>query len=46
MDNRGKTMIDGKFAFGFAVDWMRKDPAQCRCRKRCRAQRPRYQDRS
>jgi 3-hydroxyisobutyrate dehydrogenase len=25
MDNRGKTMVDGKFDFGFAVDWMRKD---------------------
>jgi 3-hydroxyisobutyrate dehydrogenase len=25
MDNRGKTMIDDKFEFGFAVDWMRKD---------------------
>ena len=25
MDNRGATMIDGKFDFGFAVDWMRKD---------------------
>jgi len=25
MDNRGETMIDGKFDFGFAVDWMRKD---------------------
>ena len=25
MDNRGPTMIDGKFDFGFAVDWMRKD---------------------
>ena len=25
MDNRGKTMIDGQFEFGFAVDWMRKD---------------------
>ena len=25
MDNRGKTMIQGKFDFGFAVDWMRKD---------------------
>ncbi|HEX6722612.1 MAG TPA: NAD(P)-dependent oxidoreductase [Burkholderiaceae bacterium] len=25
MDNRGGTMIDGKFDFGFAVDWMRKD---------------------
>ena len=25
MDNRGGTMVDGKFDFGFAVDWMRKD---------------------
>jgi 3-hydroxyisobutyrate dehydrogenase-like beta-hydroxyacid dehydrogenase len=25
LDNRGKTMIDDKFDFGFAVDWMRKD---------------------
>jgi 3-hydroxyisobutyrate dehydrogenase len=25
MDNRGTTMADGKFDFGFAVDWMRKD---------------------
>jgi 3-hydroxyisobutyrate dehydrogenase-like beta-hydroxyacid dehydrogenase len=25
MDNRGKTMIEGQFEFGFAVDWMRKD---------------------
>jgi 3-hydroxyisobutyrate dehydrogenase-like beta-hydroxyacid dehydrogenase len=25
MDNRGKTMVDGRFDFGFAVDWMRKD---------------------
>ena len=25
MDNRYKTMIDNKFEFGFAVDWMRKD---------------------
>jgi 3-hydroxyisobutyrate dehydrogenase len=25
MDNRGTTMVDGKFDFGFAVDWMRKD---------------------
>ena len=25
MENRGKTMIDGKFDFGFAVDLMRKD---------------------
>jgi 3-hydroxyisobutyrate dehydrogenase len=25
MDNRGKTMVDRQFDFGFAVDWMRKD---------------------
>ena len=25
MDNRGPTMVDSKFDFGFAVDWMRKD---------------------
>jgi 3-hydroxyisobutyrate dehydrogenase-like beta-hydroxyacid dehydrogenase len=25
MDQRGPTMIDGRFDFGFAVDWMRKD---------------------
>jgi 3-hydroxyisobutyrate dehydrogenase len=25
MDNRYKTMIEDKFDFGFAVDWMRKD---------------------
>jgi 3-hydroxyisobutyrate dehydrogenase-like beta-hydroxyacid dehydrogenase len=25
MDNRASSMIDGKFDFGFAVDWMRKD---------------------
>ena len=25
MDNRWKTMTEGKFDFGFAVDWMRKD---------------------
>lgn len=25
MDNRGHTMVDDKFDFGFAVDWMRKD---------------------
>ena len=29
MDNRGKTMIAGKFDFGFAVDWMRQDLGQC-----------------
>ena len=27
MENRGKTMNEGKFDFGFAVDWMRKDLA-------------------
>ena len=27
MDNRWKTMVEGKFDFGFAVDWMRKDLA-------------------
>ena len=25
MDNRGKTMAEDQFDFGFAVDWMRKD---------------------
>jgi 3-hydroxyisobutyrate dehydrogenase-like beta-hydroxyacid dehydrogenase len=25
LDNRGKTMVDDQFGFGFAVDWMRKD---------------------
>ena len=25
MDNRHKTMIEDKFEYGFAVDWMRKD---------------------
>ena len=29
MDNRHKTMIEGKFDFGFAVDWMRKDLGIC-----------------
>jgi 3-hydroxyisobutyrate dehydrogenase len=29
MENRAATMIDGKFDFGFAVDWMRKDLAIC-----------------
>ena len=27
MDNRGKTMCDREFDFGFAVDWVRKDLA-------------------
>ncbi len=25
MENRGETMVDDKFDFGFAVEWMRKD---------------------
>ncbi len=25
MENRAKTMVEGRFDFGFAVDWMRKD---------------------
>lgn len=29
MENRWKTMRDGKFDFGFAVDWMRKDLGIC-----------------
>jgi len=29
MENRYKTMIEGKFEHGFAVDWMRKDLAIC-----------------
>jgi 3-hydroxyisobutyrate dehydrogenase len=29
LDNRGKTMVDDKFEFGFAVDWMRKDLGIC-----------------
>jgi 3-hydroxyisobutyrate dehydrogenase len=29
MENRGKTMNAGKFDFGFAVDWMRKDLDIC-----------------
>jgi 3-hydroxyisobutyrate dehydrogenase len=29
MENRYKTMVDGKFDFGFAVDWMRKDLSIC-----------------
>ena len=29
MDNRGKTMHERKFNFGFAVDWMRKDLGIC-----------------
>ena len=29
MENRHKTMISGKYDFGFAVDWMRKDLGIC-----------------
>jgi 3-hydroxyisobutyrate dehydrogenase len=29
MENRHRTMIDGKYDFGFAVDWMRKDLGIC-----------------
>lgn len=29
MENRGSTMCEGKFDFGFAVDWMRKDLSIC-----------------
>jgi 3-hydroxyisobutyrate dehydrogenase-like beta-hydroxyacid dehydrogenase len=29
MENRADTMIEGKYEFGFAVDWMRKDLRIC-----------------
>ena len=29
MENRYKTMVQGKYDFGFAVDWMRKDLSIC-----------------
>jgi 3-hydroxyisobutyrate dehydrogenase-like beta-hydroxyacid dehydrogenase len=29
MENRWRTMSEGKFEFGFAVDWMRKDLSIC-----------------
>jgi 3-hydroxyisobutyrate dehydrogenase-like beta-hydroxyacid dehydrogenase len=29
MENRAVTMLDGKFDFGFAVNWMRKDLSIC-----------------
>ena len=29
MENRARTMAQGKFDFGFAVEWMRKDLAIC-----------------
>lgn len=41
MENRAKTMIEGKFDFGFAVDWMRKDLSICLDEaRRCGAQLP------
>ena len=44
MDNRYKTMIAGKFDFGFAVDWMRKDLASASTKRaatarNCRSRR-------
>jgi 3-hydroxyisobutyrate dehydrogenase-like beta-hydroxyacid dehydrogenase len=29
MENRAMTMVQDKFEFGFAVDWMRKDLGIC-----------------
>lgn len=29
MENRGRTMLEGRYDFGFAVDWMRKDLGIC-----------------
>ncbi|MDZ7747714.1 MAG: NAD-binding protein [Halofilum sp. (in: g-proteobacteria)] len=29
MDNRARTMAEGRFDFGFAVNWMRKDLEIC-----------------
>ena len=29
MENRGRTMLQNKFDFGFAIDWMRKDLGIC-----------------
>jgi 3-hydroxyisobutyrate dehydrogenase-like beta-hydroxyacid dehydrogenase len=29
MENRGRTMLEREFNFGFAVDWMRKDLGIC-----------------
>ena len=39
MENRWKTMNEGKFDFGFAVDWMRKDLSICH-RRGARERRP------
>ncbi|WP_035883499.1 NAD(P)-dependent oxidoreductase [Cupriavidus metallidurans] len=35
MENRGPTMLQNKFDFGFAVDWMRKDLGLCLDEARC-----------
>jgi 3-hydroxyisobutyrate dehydrogenase-like beta-hydroxyacid dehydrogenase len=41
MENRWKTMVEGKFEFGFAVDWMRKDLGICLAEgNRAKAQMP------
>lgn len=34
MENRWPTMVQGKFDFGFAVDWMRKDLGICQAEAR------------
>jgi 3-hydroxyisobutyrate dehydrogenase-like beta-hydroxyacid dehydrogenase len=41
MENRWQNMIAGKFDYGFAVDWMRKDLAMCLAEgNRAKAQMP------
>ena len=41
MENRGNTMVDDQFEFGFAVDWMRKDLDICLAEARnCGARLP------
>ena len=41
MENRWKAMVEGKFEFGFAVDWMRKDLGICIAEgNRAKAQMP------
>jgi 3-hydroxyisobutyrate dehydrogenase len=42
MENRYKTMAAGKFDFGFAVDWMRKDLGICLGEHAQRAHLPRH----
>ena len=45
MENRWENMGNGKFDYGFAVDWMRKDldiafePKRARTRPACRSRR-------